>query len=151
MDTLEKIDNQMQNAFEEERKKLPQYQKELVSLHFLAPTYPNKTFTQRILFLEERIDDLLYSVTLGGSDADVGNKIALDSSGNAYVLGHTLSSDFPVTAGAFQTHFEDGTFAGQPAGDCFSQLRGRQARRVLVLLHALLPCAAFGDAHAYDR
>ena len=46
---------------------------------------------------------LIYSTYLGGSDDDAGSGVALDSSGNAYVAGTTGSSDFPITAGAFQT------------------------------------------------
>lgn len=46
---------------------------------------------------------LVYSTYLGGANDDVGLGIAVDKSGNAYVTGDTLSSDFPVTAGAFQT------------------------------------------------
>jgi len=46
---------------------------------------------------------LVYSTYLGGSVVDSGNGIAVDASGNAYVTGSTLSSNFPTTPGAFQT------------------------------------------------
>jgi hypothetical protein len=46
---------------------------------------------------------LSYSTYLGGSSGDLVTGIALDSSNNAYVTGITVSSDFPVTSGAFQT------------------------------------------------
>jgi hypothetical protein len=46
---------------------------------------------------------LVYSTYLGGSSADVGLGIAVDSAGSAYVTGQTGSTDFPTTGGAFQT------------------------------------------------
>src|SRR5437660_7898279 len=46
---------------------------------------------------------LAYSTLLGGSNDDRGFGIAVDAAGNAYVTGGTGSSDFPTTAGAFQT------------------------------------------------
>jgi hypothetical protein len=46
---------------------------------------------------------LVYSTYLAGSGNDGGYTIAVDSAGEAYVGGDTLSSDFPVTPGAFQT------------------------------------------------
>ncbi len=44
---------------------------------------------------------LLASTYLGGADDDVGNSIALSSGGYVYVAGHTGSSEFPTTPGAF--------------------------------------------------
>jgi hypothetical protein len=46
---------------------------------------------------------LSYSTYLGGSDADQGNGIAVDSMDFAYVTGTATSTNFPITAGAFQT------------------------------------------------
>ena len=54
---------------------------------------------------------LIYSTFLGGSDFDTGVGIAVDASGNAYVTGSTASTNFPTTAGAFQT-----TLAGPGGG-----------------------------------
>jgi hypothetical protein len=47
--------------------------------------------------------ELIYSTFLGGSSIDFGTGIAVDSEGNAYITGGTLSADFPTTPGAFQT------------------------------------------------
>jgi beta-propeller repeat-containing protein len=52
---------------------------------------------------------LLYATYLGGSYYDATTGIAIDSGGNAYVVGATLSDDFPVVA-AFQ--------ASRKAGRC---------------------------------
>jgi uncharacterized repeat protein (TIGR01451 family) len=46
---------------------------------------------------------VVYSTYLGGSGPDVALGVAVDSSGSAYVIGEESSSNFPVTAGAFQT------------------------------------------------
>jgi hypothetical protein len=51
---------------------------------------------------------LVYSTYLGGSRQDYGYGIAVDGSGNAYLTGQTRSTDFPTTAGAFQTTFGGG-------------------------------------------
>ncbi|HEV8382299.1 MAG TPA: SBBP repeat-containing protein [Gemmatimonadales bacterium] len=46
---------------------------------------------------------LVYSTYLGGRSTEHGSDIAVDAAGYVYVTGRTSSSDFPVTAGAFQT------------------------------------------------
>ncbi len=51
---------------------------------------------------------LVYSTYLGGSGADIGYGITVDSSGKAYVTGTTASSPFPTTAGAYDTAFGGG-------------------------------------------
>ena len=44
---------------------------------------------------------LLYSTYLGGTEQDQANGIAVDTFGNAYVVGTTISPDYPGTAGAW--------------------------------------------------
>ena len=46
---------------------------------------------------------LSYATYLGGSRIDTAQHVAIDGHGSAYVTGDTYSSDFPVTAGAYQT------------------------------------------------
>jgi hypothetical protein len=48
---------------------------------------------------------LVYSRFLGGNADDWGYGIAVDPAGCAYVTGETSSTDFPTTAGAFDTSF----------------------------------------------
>jgi hypothetical protein len=53
---------------------------------------------------------LNYSTYLGGGDSEWDNYIAIDSSGNAYITGRTLSIDFPTTVGAFDTTLNNWDF-----------------------------------------
>jgi hypothetical protein len=47
---------------------------------------------------------LIFATYMGGSaNSDAAYGIALDSSGNAFVVGYTVNDDFPVTSGAYQT------------------------------------------------
>ncbi|MCX6361501.1 MAG: SBBP repeat-containing protein [Armatimonadetes bacterium] len=48
---------------------------------------------------------LIYSTYLGGSNREDDPRIAVDAAGCAYVAGSTASSNFPVTAGAYQTAY----------------------------------------------
>lgn len=47
-----------------------------------------------------------FSTFLGGSGVDGANGMALDSTGNIYLIGQTTSPDFPTTAGTLQTTLE---------------------------------------------
>ncbi len=59
---------------------------------------------------------LIYSTYLGGRQDDLATGVAIDASGNAYVTGSTLSQDFPITSGAYQTSFRgSGGQQGRPS------------------------------------
>lgn len=53
----------------------------------------------------------LYQMSFGGSGDDFANAIAVDTSGNIFLAGRTASSDFPNSAGAFQTRNAGGSDA----------------------------------------
>ncbi|MCX6832370.1 MAG: SBBP repeat-containing protein, partial [candidate division Zixibacteria bacterium] len=52
-------------------------------------------------------NSLIYSTYLGGGDSDYGYGIAVDGSGNAYLMGRTYSSNFP-TLNPYQTYQGNG-------------------------------------------
>ena len=64
--------------------------------------------TPNVSVLDDPANDLLFSTYLGGEAQDEGRGIALlgplpDGSVEVFVTGHTISSDFPTTSGAFDT------------------------------------------------
>ncbi|MCK8491318.1 gliding motility-associated C-terminal domain-containing protein [Spirosoma sp. RP8] len=52
---------------------------------------------------------LLYATFLGGKAAEVPHSLIVNGQGNLVVMGSTSSTDFPVTAGAYQTKTQLGT------------------------------------------
>jgi hypothetical protein len=50
-------------------------------------------------------DSLVYSTYLSGTSGAIGEAIAVDSAGNAYVTGQVRPPDFPLTAGSYEDHF----------------------------------------------
>jgi uncharacterized protein (TIGR03437 family) len=55
---------------------------------------------------------LLYSTYLGGNQDDAAMAVAIDSLGDAYVAGVTVSMNFPITSNAYQTYYRGG--GGEP-------------------------------------
>jgi hypothetical protein len=53
--------------------------------------------------LSEVAPQIVYGTYLGGRHKECATAIAVDGSGNAYVVGRTPSPDFPVTPGALST------------------------------------------------
>ncbi len=64
----------------------------------LSPLQPvlNGSEDAFVLKLSAAGSSLVYSTYLGGSSFDVATAIAIDSADNAYVVGYTASTDFPV-------------------------------------------------------
>jgi len=52
---------------------------------------------------------LIYSTYLGGTKADTGYGVALDSNGNIYLIGSTASTNFPTTTDAYQPTLSGGS------------------------------------------
>ena len=79
----------------------------LQSLHSEGECYdgPNLVRCPDVLLAKLNAEgtELIYSTFLGGSGFEYAYGIAVDSQGNAYLTGTTSSSDFPVSAQAWQS------------------------------------------------
>jgi hypothetical protein len=73
----------------------------------------NGDFDAFVTKLSDEGDSLIFSTFLGGSDNDGAGGIAVDSLGNAYIIGGTHSYDFP-TINAY-----DSSFSGGPNNDLY--------------------------------
>ena len=60
-----------------------------------------------VLLLVPQIEPLTFSTYLYGAGSERGGTLAVDPSGSVYIVGGTNSSDFPVTANAFDREFSD--------------------------------------------
>lgn len=76
------------------------------STRFKTVVSPVKTYTGKQDVFVAKIDPaggaFSYLTYLGGSEDDEGNGIAVDSTGNVYLAGSTVSTNFPSTATVFQ-------------------------------------------------
>ncbi len=65
-----------------------------------------------ISVLDNNLHNIIWSSYLGGSQLDAIYGITIDDTMNVYVCGGTSSTDFPTTAGAYQTAYNGGTADG---------------------------------------
>jgi hypothetical protein len=84
---------------------------------FQTTAIPNsaaKSYSSFVSKLNPTGTSLIYSSYLAGNGNDWASAVAVDSAGAAYVGGNTASTNFPTTAGAFQT-----TYPTKPGGASF--------------------------------
>jgi len=65
-----------------------------------APLLRTNHIARRDVFVTVFTNDasaMLYSVQMGGKNEDFGYGIAVDSAGSAYIVGRTVSGNFPIT------------------------------------------------------
>ncbi|HKV91959.1 MAG TPA: SBBP repeat-containing protein [Candidatus Angelobacter sp.] len=81
-----------------------------------APNSLRMGFLAKLDTTKSGTASIVYSTYLGGSGTDTLNRLAVDSSGNAYVTGVTSSADFPHGA-VFGTESAPVTFASKLSAD----------------------------------
>jgi uncharacterized repeat protein (TIGR01451 family) len=81
-----------------------------------GPAFPNTAGLSDIFVtkIDPTGGNIVYSTYIGGAGLDRADGIAIDGSGNAYVVGRvgSTSTDFPTTAGALATTYRGGDFDG---------------------------------------
>lgn len=73
-------------------------------------------FDAFVFALNASATEVLYSSFLGGSEFDYARSIAVDKDGSVFLAGETSSTDFPVSANAFQQTL---TSQSVPLGNAF--------------------------------
>lgn len=81
-------------------------------------TYGGGAYDTFVTKLNPNGTALVYSTYIGGTGDDHGEVLAVDGSGNVYISGQTVSTDFPVTANAFQKTYK-GIGSNGLGGDAF--------------------------------
>ena len=71
--------------------------------------YNTPTQDTYIAHLSSDLSSLIYASYLGGSGTEYSHAVATGNTGQAYIAGHTASTDFPTTSGAFDTTYSGGT------------------------------------------
>ncbi|HTK95965.1 MAG TPA: SBBP repeat-containing protein, partial [Terriglobales bacterium] len=66
------------------------------------PTDPDATPDAFVLKVAASGSSLIYGTYVGGCGTDQANGIFVNSSGQAYIAGYSLSTNFPTTTGAYQ-------------------------------------------------
>jgi uncharacterized protein (TIGR03437 family) len=62
---------------------------------------------------------MVYSTRIGGLGRDVARAVAVDETGNAYLVGTTTSEDFPTTTAGYQRRLAGKGQGEYALGDCF--------------------------------
>lgn len=83
---------------------------------YFTDTIGNPDFLYKNIFIRKYTQDmstLLVSTIIGGSGHDYSKSVDIDSEGNVFIGGFTLSSDVPVSASAYQqTNNSVGNYEG---------------------------------------
>jgi len=79
-----------------------------------------------IVKMDNQLTSVIWSSYLGGATADAIYSLALDKNDNIYVTGGTTSTDFPITATAYQTLHQDSVKA-----DAFISLINSEGTQIL--------------------
>jgi len=84
-----------------------------------SPTINAGTGDMTITKLNSTGTALVYSTRIGGLGRDVARAVAVDETGNAYIVGTTTSEDFPTSSAGYQRRLAGRGQGEYALGDCF--------------------------------